>query len=445
MFDFLIETWYSRGMLEKRAIDEVVVREDLYPRIRVSVETVGKYRENLEVLPPIEINQNNELIDGMHRLTAHKDSGATEIGVVITETKTEAELLRLAVIRNRDHGLQLSNEDKRALAIRWYNGLTPVERTADTKRAIATDLSVVQKTVDRWLNDIDKATREERNDKLFNLWMACYTQEEIAEELGIEPRTVGRHIESFGQNGQLSKMSKTNPNFATFSEDGYKPPYFNVWTATGSTNADKRPGYTEQRWLENLLYAYTEPGDIVIDPFGGGGSTIDVCKKRLRRFLVSDLNPSAARGMDMRKHDANEGPYPLKGRWQDVGLVYLDPPYWKQALGMYGPSADSPSNPANMTLDTFHDFMERVILEYADKLKEGHIAFICQPTQWNTDEYHTYADHSAEMIRRIDLPIDMRIQAPLTTQSLQPAMVDWAKSNRSYLALNREIIVWRMK
>ncbi len=35
--------------------------------------------------------------------------------------------------------------------------------------------------------------------------------------------------------------------------------------------------YGQSRIVENLLYAYTEPFDVVVDPFAGGGSTIDIC------------------------------------------------------------------------------------------------------------------------------------------------------------------------
>ena len=44
--------------IESRKITEIVFREDLYPRL--------EYAEVIDVLPPIEINQHNELIDGWH-------------------------------------------------------------------------------------------------------------------------------------------------------------------------------------------------------------------------------------------------------------------------------------------------------------------------------------------------------------------------------------------
>jgi hypothetical protein len=54
----------------------IVFREDLYPRMETSASTVQKYAEDLDILPPIEVNQNKELIDGWHRWTAHKKAGA---------------------------------------------------------------------------------------------------------------------------------------------------------------------------------------------------------------------------------------------------------------------------------------------------------------------------------------------------------------------------------
>ena len=57
--------------------------------------TVQKYAEDLSVLPPIEINQRNELIDGWHRWTAHKKLDATAIRVTVTQTTSDLHLLEL--------------------------------------------------------------------------------------------------------------------------------------------------------------------------------------------------------------------------------------------------------------------------------------------------------------------------------------------------------------
>ena len=100
-------------MADRIPVESVVFRTDLYPRIDQSPETVSRYAEDLEPLPPIEINQNNILIDGWHRWTAHKQAGVADLLATVTETTSEAEVFRLAVERNAKHGLQLSAADKR--------------------------------------------------------------------------------------------------------------------------------------------------------------------------------------------------------------------------------------------------------------------------------------------------------------------------------------------
>jgi sulfur transfer protein SufE len=58
-----------------------------------------------------------------------------------------------------------------------------------------------------------------------------------------------------------------------------EPPIYNVWKQQTKTDGSSHFGNSEVRWVDNLLYLYTKPFDVVVDPFAGGGSTIDVCKK----------------------------------------------------------------------------------------------------------------------------------------------------------------------
>ena len=53
------------------------------------------------------------------------------------------------------------------------------------------------------------------------MWMACYTQQEIADATGIAQQSVARKIESITQNGKASEMGKT----LTFEKDSdFTPP-----------------------------------------------------------------------------------------------------------------------------------------------------------------------------------------------------------------------------
>ena len=164
--------------METRKVSEIVYRDDLYPRIKADPPTIQKYAENIDVMPPIEINQNNELIDGYHRLTAHRKLERDEIVVTVTQTKSDAELYELAIKRNNVHGLQMSAKDKKKAAIRLY--LASENKDADRKRELQKLLSVGKSSIAAWLSDIDKSQRDERDANIKKMWLACYTQEEIA-------------------------------------------------------------------------------------------------------------------------------------------------------------------------------------------------------------------------------------------------------------------------
>ena len=410
-------------------VKDVVFRDDLYPRIDTNVETVQKYAEDLTVLPPIEINQRNELIDGWHRWTAHKKNEVADIECFVTETASDAELLELAIERNASHGLQLSQSDKQDMARKIYHA-TPERERAEKKKQLAKILSVSERTVSGWLSRIDKDTKAARDKKIFNMWMACYTQEEIAEVVGLEQRSVGQILEKIAD---LPESLKSTANHLT----DFEPPIYNIWKQQEKSEGSNHYGNSEVKWVDNLLYLYTKPFDVVIDPFAGGGSTIDICKKRYRRYWVGDRKPIIEREKEIRKWDITEGLPPLR-RWQDVGLVYLDPPYWKQAEGRY---SNDPTDLANMDIDKFNETLAGLINGISKKLEDAYIALIIQPTQWNAPEKQ-FTDHVGDMLKLVKLPVDMRYSVPYESQQHNAQTVEWAKENKKCLVLTREIIVW---
>jgi transposase len=294
---------------DRVAVEVVVFREDLYPRIDKSVVTVQKYAEDLTVLPPIEINQKDELIDGWHRWTAHKKAKAETIAAVVTKTKSDADLLELAIERNATHGLQLSQDDKRDMARMIYVA-TPLHEQGQKKKRLAAILSVSLDTIQRWLSRIDKDNKEKRDAEVARLWLACFTEHEIATAVGMPRSTIEEvltRIRTYGFPSKVGECEEIEPEAARLEElarrhraaaehaTDFEPPIYNIWKQQAKSNGSGHFGNSEARWLDNLLYLYTAPFDIVIDPFAGGGSTIDVCRKRFRRYFVSDrLGRSAA-------------------------------------------------------------------------------------------------------------------------------------------------------
>jgi hypothetical protein len=418
---------------EMRDVGSIVWREDLYPRFEPNPSVIQQYAEAVDELPPIEVNQHNELIDGYHRWTAHKKAKREAIAVVVTQTTSDADFLRLAIERNAKHGLQLSNADKKRLARQLY-----AARQYD-KDALRALLSVGKSTLYGWLTDIDKAQREERNRQIADMWLACYTEEEIADAVGVSIGTINGAVQEPSDIPELEKLKI----FSEYREPDWKPPLYDVWTAASASNKTRHFGMSEASFVDNLLYMYTEPFDIVVDPFAGGGSTIDVCKHRLRRYWASDRLPIVER-RDIREWDILQGPPPLHKRWGDVSLMYLDPPYWRQAQGQY---SDDPADLANMPLGEFYATLTGFITDSASKMRPGaRIALIIQPTQWKAEDRSHPADHIIDLIVRLpELHYVRRIQAPYSTEQYNAQQVNWAKDNRELLMISREIIVWEIK
>jgi len=416
-------------------LSAVVFREDLYPRIEKNPALVQRYAEDLDVLPPIEVNQNNELIDGWHRWTAHKKAEVATIKAVVTKTASDMELLSLAIRRNATHGLQLADKDKRTMAVRLFHSGEGL-----TKEQIAETLSVSLRMVTSYLSDVEAELRKRRKEKIFDMWMACYSLEEIGEAVGVTAKTVDNEIRECVNLETLPKLQKVS---SSFQDADFETPIYNIWTFSKKSNAVSHFGNSEARIVENLLYLYTEPFDIVVDPFAGGGSTIDVCKKRLRRYWASDRKPIPERAADIRQLDVCDALPPLHKRWSEVALTYLDPPYWRQAAGKY--SKDK-TDLANMPLDEFTAKLSEVISKIGKKQSKGAIALLMQPTQWNADN-REFTDHVTDVLKAVKgerMILENRVQCPYSTEQCTPQMVEWAKKHRKLLVLSRELVIWRM-
>lgn len=417
-------------------VSEVVYREDLYPRFEPDPATIQQYADSIEVLPAIEINQHNELIDGYHRWTAHKKQKAETIKAIVTQTKSDNEFLRLAIERNAKHGLQLNNAEKKNLALRLYTS------RKKEKDEFAKLFSVDIRTIERWTSRRDKDLKEQRNKQIFEWWLAGETYEEIASEMGLDDKTP-RNVVNDAKSGKNDICQKFLV-FSNYQDPDWSPPLYNVWKQQNKSNKVNHPGNSEASFLDNLLYMYTNPFDIVVDPFGGGGSTIDVCKKRLRRYWVSDRLPIVERN-DIREADILDGPPSLHKRWSDVALLYLDPPYWKQAEGKY--SEDS-QDLANMRLEEFYEVLTLFTLDCSKKMTVGaHIALLMQPTQWKAENKEAI-DHVFDLMAKIsatdNLKYKMRISCPYESQQCNAQQVQWAKENKQVLVINRELIIWEV-
>ncbi len=104
------------------------------------------------------------------------------------------------------------------------------------------------------------------------------------------------------------------------------PPSSSLWTYPsqhyGDTIQGRRgfEGATPSWVIWHLLERYTRSGDVILDPFCGGGTTLDVARDLDRRGIGFDLAPARA---DVQPADARA--LPLED--QSVDFVFMDPPY----------------------------------------------------------------------------------------------------------------------
>lgn len=421
-------------------LSEVRFDEKVYPRKGHDPALVQKYADCLDEIEArgnwMSIAEDGTLLDGRHRHLAYQklaDGNDPLVTVFCYDVVEEADKFRVAVELNASHGAQLSESDKRADALRLYGSYQiPIDE-------IARILGVRKQAVSDWTKGIREERERKENETIYDMWLACATYEEIGAAIGKAKSVVSDRISSFCSEKFPGTKSYKVAKFD--DDDEWAPPLYNIWSYAAKTNSVKHFGNSEQRILDNLLYLYTKPFDIVLDPFAGGGATIDVCKRRARRYWVSDRKPIIERAHEIRTLDLTQDLPSLA--WSEVTLSYLDPPYWKQAEGKY---SNDPTDFANMSLDEFTDRLAGVVRRIAQKQTRGVIAMLMQPTQWNAPD-HQYTDHVVDLIRAVGnktLTVEYRVSCPYATEQWNAQQVEWAKANKKLLVLTRELVVWRI-
>lgn len=270
----------------------------------------------------------------------------------------------------------------------------------------------------------ERKLREETGARAWFEWLACKPIKAIASDAGIDESSIM---------AKINAMKATIKDIAPASLQT-----FNIWRFSG---CDKRfgteyPGRIPGQILENLLYYFTGLFDVVVDPFAGGGTTLDVCVTMSRRCLVYDLVPSRP---EIAKRDISEGfPPECKG----CNFIFLDPPYWDQKKGEY--SADA-TNLANLDEEQFYTQIKAIFTSaMAMLVPGGMIAIIISPTtKGKQKHYHGY--EIAKMAEAIGFEIVEWIDVPFGTERATGAHVAKAKQDKVMLTLKRDLVVFKKK
>ena len=136
--------------------------------------------------------------------------------------------------------------------------------------------------------------------------------------------------------------------------------------------SNKYAGVTPAFVIYNMVWRYTDPGDTVLDPMAGSGTTIDVCKEEGRKVIAFDISPTRP---DIKQNDARRLPLEDKS----IDMIFVDSPY--------GDNIDYNDHPANIgklsaESEEFYEALGKVIEECHRVLKPGKVIGWLIGDQW---------------------------------------------------------------
>ena len=218
------------------SLDDVVLRKDLDPRLgERDVNLIQQYAEIFDALPPIEVNQKNEVIDGWHRVRAAQQAKRTEIACVVVETVDDDDLADRMWQSNLRHGVQYTRNQRKTRGLKLY------ERRISTSE-IADRVGVSAATVRRWTKEQRSRDRQQRDALVIELAEQGKTQAEIVEETGVPQSTVSDILTENTQMRETGKEVESLENTDIEPESEVAEADEPAEKSESDSNADKAPG-----------------------------------------------------------------------------------------------------------------------------------------------------------------------------------------------------------
>jgi hypothetical protein len=212
---------------------------------------------------------------------------------------------------------------------------------------------------------------------------------------------------------------------------------YDTWSIMKITNKIKHPGNIPQEFIENLIYHYTEEGDLVYDPFGGGGPAVDMCNKWQRKYYVTDLAPIPEREHEIKKWNLEDG---LPDDLINPKLTFLDPPYFAKKKDDYVSESIS-----SMDEDTYMNFFGTLAKNlYKKHESDTYVAFLMS----NYVNYENYKNsiwtHDyVNLFENAGFTIHSWIQCPLSSAQYKAFHVNRIKEHKcQWLVISRDLVVF---
>lgn len=248
-----------------------------------------------------------EVVSGSRRLACARELGIENVPCVRVEYDSQEDLKRAVIEYNRQRSKNFSQLMREADTLEEL-----VKSTAHERR-----LSGLRNQAIRILNPDDESRELVRRSS------DSRTDQTLAHAIGLGGKDVYRQARAIwnaaleGDVRACSSVVRLDANQQTIHAaykdlrrrdrytTGFKPTPYDVWNFRGdSSYGIPHPGSIPPSIIAHTLHYYSRPNDLIVDPFAGGGATIDVSLAMGRRCLAYDLDPKRP---DVQRQDVRGG------------------------------------------------------------------------------------------------------------------------------------------
>lgn len=194
-------------------------------------------------------------------------------------------------------------------------------------------------------------------------------QGELVEAKSNSWKTVEAGVKRLGMTKRIIKTAK-HPYFKLFAEDFPVRPLTNGWMDTRASDM-MYVVQTSQKVIERCLLMVSDPGDLVLDPTCGSGTTAFVAEKWGRRWITCDTSRVAVTLAKQRLATASFDYFELKYPHEGLrgGFIYKTVPHVTLKSIANNPEIDE-------IYDSLHPAIESALADLNAALKGQEISFV---------------------------------------------------------------------
>ncbi|WP_337176922.1 ParB N-terminal domain-containing protein [Paludisphaera sp.] len=355
-----------------------------------------------------------EVVSGHRRLAAAIELGMDRVPCVVREFDSDDERRRVVLEHNRQRRKTFSQLMREADALEGLLSAEAKSRSrANLRKAPLPDAPTIgPRTIPfgdhpSWRDDAERrnsdAPGDEGRGRGGRVAGVGRTDVAIADRIGLggkdlyrqaraiwskaregDPRAIAGVAQLDAETKTIHAAYKDLRRRDKYARD-FRPTPYDVW----SFRHDRafgvpHPGSIPPDLVAHALHYFTDPGDLVVDPMAGGGTTLDVATAMNRRCLAYDLDPVRP---DIAPLDVRLG---LPPEALGCDLVFCDPPYHSMLARKY-----HREGVASAPLEAWVEFLRGLAESAFIGLRPGGRFALLLATQTEKDlpRGHGYIDH----------------------------------------------------